>query len=66
MRHFVLIFAVVVPLVMTAACGQKGALYLPPRNGTIVTRPAGTSPPPSNTTTPEDKKDNKENSPPPK
>jgi len=32
----------VIPL-LTAGCGQKGALYLPPRNGTVVTRPAGTN-----------------------
>jgi predicted small lipoprotein YifL len=27
-------------LAVTAACGQKGALYLPPKSGTVVTRPA--------------------------
>jgi len=40
--RLLLCFAAAVPLALTAACGQKGALYLPPRNGTVVTRPAGT------------------------
>jgi predicted small lipoprotein YifL len=39
-----LCFAAVLPLAMTAGCGQKGPLYLPPRNGTVVTRPAGSAP----------------------
>jgi predicted small lipoprotein YifL len=30
-----------------AACGQKGPLYLPDHNGSVVTRPAGTAPQPS-------------------
>jgi predicted small lipoprotein YifL len=42
-----LCFAAVLPLAMTAACGQKGPLYLPPRNGTVVTRPAGSGPAPA-------------------
>jgi predicted small lipoprotein YifL len=44
-------------LALTAACGQKGALYLPPRNGTVVTRPAGAAgaPPQSDTKTSDDK-----------
>jgi predicted small lipoprotein YifL len=42
--------AAFLPLVMTAACGQKGALYLPPRNGTVVTRPADSAPVPEPTT----------------
>jgi predicted small lipoprotein YifL len=46
MKGLVLLGAVIMQL-MTAACGQKGPLYLPPRNGTVVTRPAG-----SNATTP--------------
>jgi predicted small lipoprotein YifL len=30
-------------LALVAACGQKGPLYLPPKHGTVVTRPeAGT------------------------
>jgi predicted small lipoprotein YifL len=30
---------------ITAGCGQKGPLYLPDRNGTVITRPApATSP----------------------
>lgn len=40
MKSLVLLCAAVIPL-MTAACGQKGPLYLPPRNGSVVTRPAG-------------------------
>jgi len=31
---------------LLAACGQKGPLYLPDENGTVVTRP-GTQPAPS-------------------
>jgi predicted small lipoprotein YifL len=27
--------------VAVAACGQKGALYLPDKNASVVTRPAG-------------------------
>ena len=48
MKGLVLLLAAVMPLALTAACGQKGPLYLPPRNGTVVTRPAGsqsTTPP---------------------
>ena len=32
-------------LVLLAACGQKGALYLPDKNGAVVTSPAATAPP---------------------
>ena len=46
---------------LTAACGQKGALYLPPKNGAVVTRPAGAasgstapSTTPAQTTSPSD------------
>jgi predicted small lipoprotein YifL len=46
-KGLVLLCAVVIPLTMTAACGQKGPLYLPPRNGTVVTRPAGSNTTPS-------------------
>lgn len=42
-----LCFAALLPLAMTAGCGQKGALYLPPKNGTVVTRPAGAPPTPA-------------------
>jgi predicted small lipoprotein YifL len=66
-KHLVLFCAAIMPLVLTAACGQKGALYLPPRNGTVVTRPAGTgsnnppSPPPSTEPgQPDNKKKNKD------
>lgn len=40
---------------LVSACGQKGPLYLPPRNGTVVTRP------PSPQTPPPADKDNKKN-----
>ncbi len=36
--------AAALTLVLTAGCGQKGALYLPKR-GTVVTRPAASSAP---------------------
>jgi len=48
-KRVALCFAAVLPLALTAACGQKGALYLPPRHGTVVTRPAGSSAPPAST-----------------
>ncbi|HXA92579.1 MAG TPA: lipoprotein [Steroidobacteraceae bacterium] len=32
--------------VLLAACGQKGALYLPDRTASAVSRPAAPSPPP--------------------
>ena len=44
MRRLILCLTAVLPLALTAACGQKGPLYLPPRNGTVVTRPAGSVP----------------------
>jgi predicted small lipoprotein YifL len=31
-------------LVLLAACGQKGALYLPDKNAAVVTSPAATAP----------------------
>ncbi len=31
-------------LAWTAGCGQKGALYLPDHNGSVVTRPANSGP----------------------
>jgi predicted small lipoprotein YifL len=30
---------------VVAACGQKGALYLPDKNASVVTRPAGSNNP---------------------
>jgi predicted small lipoprotein YifL len=39
-------------LALLSACGQKGALYLPPRNGTVVTRPAGATAPPETPSNP--------------
>jgi predicted small lipoprotein YifL len=38
-----LVLGAVVVSLATAGCGQKGALYLPPKNGTVITRPAGTT-----------------------
>ena len=32
--------------VIAAGCGQKGPLYLPDKNASVVTRPAGTNNPP--------------------
>jgi predicted small lipoprotein YifL len=40
MRRFSALLGGVGVLAVTAACGQKGALYLPPKSGTVVTRPA--------------------------
>jgi predicted small lipoprotein YifL len=66
MKPLTLCFAALLPLAMTAACGQKGALYLPPRNGTVVTRPAKAEPTstPSAPATPEDERDDKSQTPP--
>lgn len=33
--------------VIAAGCGQKGPLYLPDKNASVVTRPAGTNNPPA-------------------
>jgi predicted small lipoprotein YifL len=47
--------------VVVAACGQKGALYLPDKNAAVVTRPAGannpasTAPAPAQPQQPQDK-----------
>ena len=41
MKRLLLCLAGALPLTLVMGCGQKGALYLPPRNGTVVTRPAG-------------------------
>jgi predicted small lipoprotein YifL len=35
-----------------AGCGQKGPLYLPERNGTVVTRPGASTPAPQGTQQP--------------
>ena len=51
-------------LVVAAGCGQKGPLYLPDKNASVVTRPANTTattppattPPASAPAQPEDKK----------
>jgi len=40
-KRLLICFGATLPFALTAACGQKGGLYLPPRNGTVVTRPAG-------------------------
>lgn len=36
--------SLLLPLVMLAACGKKGPLYLPDRGGDVVTRPVATPP----------------------
>ena len=47
--------------VVIAGCGQKGALYLPDKNASVVTRPAGannpasTAPAPAQPEQPQDK-----------
>jgi predicted small lipoprotein YifL len=46
------LLALAVVLTMISACGQKGPLYLPPRNGTVVTRPGGSNAPPLQEQTP--------------
>lgn len=40
-------------LVLLSACGQKGPLYLPDANGTVVTRPSQTQPQNTQPTSPE-------------
>jgi predicted small lipoprotein YifL len=50
MKRFLLCLAGAVPLIFVMGCGQKGPLYLPPRNGTVVTRPAGAAGTPPQTT----------------
>jgi predicted small lipoprotein YifL len=52
--RLLLCFVAAMPLALTAACGQKGGLYLPPRNGTVVTRPAGAAVTPPQSTSPQD------------
>jgi predicted small lipoprotein YifL len=58
MKPVLLCLAGALPLAFTVAgCGQKGPLYLPPKNGTVVTRPAGSAgaPPQTNqSTSPQD------------
>jgi predicted small lipoprotein YifL len=50
MKPVLLCLAGALPLAFTVGCGQKGPLYLPPKNGTVVTRPAasGGAPPQTN------------------
>ena len=50
MKRFLLCLVGAVPLTFVLGCGQKGSLYLPPRNGTVVTRPAGAAGTPPQTT----------------
>jgi len=52
MKRLLLCLAGALPLTFFMGCGQKGALYLPPRNGTVVTRPAGAAGTPPQTTNP--------------
>jgi predicted small lipoprotein YifL len=63
-RRLLLCLAAALPLVMTVACGQKGPLYLPPKNGTVVTRPATNPSSPQDTNKDKDKdKDNSQTPP---
>jgi predicted small lipoprotein YifL len=39
-------------IVLLSACGQKGPLYLPDAEGTVVTRPTQTATPKPNSQTP--------------
>jgi predicted small lipoprotein YifL len=58
MKRVMLCLAGALPLTFTVGCGQKGPLYLPPKNGTVVTRPAGAAgAPPQGTNEPTDKQD---------
>jgi predicted small lipoprotein YifL len=50
MKPVLLCLAGALPLAFTVGCGQKGPLYLPPKNGTVVTRPAGSAGAPPQTT----------------
>ena len=50
MKPVLLCLAGALPLAFTVGCGQKGPLYLPPKNGTVVTRPAGSAGAPPLTT----------------
>ena len=43
--------------VVAAGCGQKGALYLPDKNASVVTRPAGSNAPPAAPSTPQQPQD---------
>lgn len=43
-RSALALMAISVAFLAIGACGQKGALYLPERNGTVITRPAGERP----------------------
>jgi predicted small lipoprotein YifL len=46
--------------VVAAGCGQKGPLYLPDKNASVVTQPAGSATPaPAPTTTPAQPEDKK-------
>ncbi len=49
-----LIAAALLPLLLSG-CGQKGPLYLPPRNGTVITRPAAPTPAPTDAAQDKDK-----------
>jgi len=46
MKSITLIF-IACGSVAAAGCGQKGPLYLPDKNASVVTRPAGSAPQPS-------------------
>jgi predicted small lipoprotein YifL len=46
-------FSVVAAILLLAACGQKGPLYLPDANGTVVTRPTQSQPTNTQPTSPQ-------------
>ncbi|MGH8138525.1 MAG: LPS translocon maturation chaperone LptM [Steroidobacteraceae bacterium] len=56
MKRLLAVFSAMCALLaVAAACGQKGPLFLPDHNGTVITRPAGsagpgTAPPPGQPT----------------
>jgi predicted small lipoprotein YifL len=47
MKFPVIAIGVTLALALIGGCGQKGPLYLPQKNGTVVTRPAASVPPPA-------------------
>ena len=44
---------------VVSGCGQKGPLYLPDKNASVVTRPASAAPPPVTTPAPAQPEDKK-------
>jgi len=58
MKH-VIWACIVCACVAVAGCGQKGPLYLPDKNGSVVTRPAGSGSNTSQPSTPADSQGSK-------